>query len=160
MSTTSNIDQTVDCASPTFSVMAGETRSPSPGPRTKPSVMNRIIPPPRQPASSPAAHQQPLATRPERATEPDHVRGADRQAARAGEIPAQNGIDTRQPPPSIHAPAPSSKRFGARADDPYLARRERSRPRARPAIIRRLLEHRARSSGSHRAWLALGLGGI
>src|SRR5215471_10507910 len=129
MSTTSNIDQTVDCASPTSSVM---------------------------PSGTSAATGDPARTR----AEPDHVRRADRQAARAGEIPAQNGIDTRQLPQSIHAPAPSSKRFGARADDPYLARRERSRPRADPAIIRRLLEHRARSSGSHRAWLALGLGGI
>jgi hypothetical protein len=51
MSTTSNIDQDCECSSPTLSVMAGETRWPSPGRITKPSVMNRIIPP-QQPASS------------------------------------------------------------------------------------------------------------
>src|ERR1022692_2343751 len=51
MSTTSNIDQAAEFLSPTLSVMAGETRSPSPGPMTKPSAMNRILPS-RRPASS------------------------------------------------------------------------------------------------------------
>src|ERR1700683_784997 len=51
MSGTSNIDQAAEFSSPTLSVMTGETRLPSPGPMTKPSAMNRILPS-RRPASN------------------------------------------------------------------------------------------------------------
>src|SRR5215467_258900 len=72
--------------------MAGETRSPSPGPRTKPSVMNWIIPPPRPPASSPAATQQPRQTGGRRRRTGSCSRAGTR-APGVGALPAQDGID-------------------------------------------------------------------